>query len=799
MTTTDNSHVSPYHPGCKHRFQDQLDHNALVARLNDIADQQYKLLLLCNQLEEELNTHDGSEIAHPYIRTLIDNTNARLASIKASLDSDISNLRLAHNTDVATLNTVDNTINTRINEITDELADIQGEIQRGFSDLDHPINNSVSSGNLTDANNGKVVLNSTAPAGYNMAYASNSTHGKFTSGTANAAVVVNYTVNGNTTGNPTHTAVLLNENGDASFPNTVSATTFSGKATDAVIADSARKLTNTFGIALQDNPGSNTGPVTNVDGSRAVTIKLPTTLANTNVTGYASMSYADETGANIVNTYVHKTNVDENIAGVKSFTGTAKANTIKPITHAASTIGDSTTPYEDIHVTNIHGTTADISNITGELTGNASSATVLQTTRKINGTDFNGSTAIITNQWGTARDISISDASASNTSSPVSVNGSGNVTLKLPTTIKADLVGNASSAIVLKTARNINGTSFNGSADITTNIWGTARNIAISDATAANTGTTVSVNGSDNVSLRLPATIKANLVGNVTGNAATATKLAAKRTIALSGAATGTATGFDGSGSITIPVTALDASKLTGTASASLVSDLLNHVYPVGSIYMSTVNVSPASFFGGTWQAIEQGRMLMAAGSSWQAGTTGGAAYHTLTVAEMPTHDHSATETAAGGHTHGASTGSAGAHSHSGSTNNAGGHAHTRGSMNITGYIDMARRGGATRDGAGGAMYYGSSFDAQIKIGASDDWGSRIEFDASRSWTGWTSTNGNHSHSLSTDSAGAHAHSVAIAAAGAHTHAITIGKTGSGAAFSILPPYIAVYMWRRTA
>ena len=101
---------------------------------------------------------------------------------------------------------------------------------------------------------------------------------------------------------------------------------------------------------------------------------------------------------------------------------------------------------------------------------------------------------------------------------------------------------------------------------------------------------------------------------------------------------------------------------------ASLQADLLNKVYPVGSIYMSVVNISPASFLGGTWQAIEQGRMLMAAGSSWQAGTTGGAAYHTLTVQEMPAHDHSATETAAGGHTHGASTGSAGAHSHSGST-----------------------------------------------------------------------------------------------------------------------------------
>ena len=256
--------------------------------------------------------------------------------------------------------------------------------------------------------------------------------------------------------------------------------------------------------------------------------------------------------------------------------------------------------------------------------------------------------------------------------------------------------------------------------------------------------------------------------------------------------------------------------------SGSLVSDLLNRVYPVGSIYMSAVNVSPASFLGGTWQAIEQGRMLMAAGSSWQAGTTGGAAYHALTVQEMPAHDHSATETAAGGHTHGASTGSAGAHSHSGGTNNAGNHyhhgttngagdhAHTRGSMNITGAFWNL---GTAPQGTNGAIYTGGAptnpawIDSHVRTAS----GTSINFDASRSWTGSTSTDGGHTHSYSTSwsglhahslsiaSAGAHTHSVAIAAAGAHTHAITIGKTGSGAAFSILPPYIAVYMWRRTA
>ena len=86
-------------------------------------------------------------------------------------------------------------------------------------------------------------------------------------------------------------------------------------------------------------------------------------------------------------------------------------------------------------------------------------------------------------------------------------------------------------------------------------------------------------------------------------------------------------------------------------------------------------------------------------------------------------------------------------------TSSAGAHTHTRGTMNITGYIDMARRGGASRDRAGGAMYYGSSFNAKIRAGDNDNWGSRIEFDASRSWSGATSSNGAHTHTI-TNSAG---------------------------------------------
>ena len=77
-------------------------------------------------------------------------------------------------------------------------------------------------------------------------------------------------------------------------------------------------------------------------------------------------------------------------------------------------------------------------------TGNATSATKLQTARTINGTSFNGTANITTANWGTARNISITDGT--NTSTAVSVNGSANVSLKLPATIKANLTGNSDTA-----------------------------------------------------------------------------------------------------------------------------------------------------------------------------------------------------------------------------------------------------------------------------------------------------------------------------------------------------------------
>ena len=86
---------------------------------------------------------------------------------------------------------------------------------------------------------------------------------------------------------------------------------------------------------------------------------------------------------------------------------------------------------------------------------------------------------------------------------------------------------NVASATKLQTARTINGTSFDGTANITTSKWGTARSIYIQDASAAHTGAAVSVDGGANEYLKLPSTITASLSGNAT----TATRLQTSRTL----------------------------------------------------------------------------------------------------------------------------------------------------------------------------------------------------------------------------------------------------------------------------
>lgn len=64
---------------------------------------------------------------------------------------------------------------------------------------------------------------------------------------------------------------------------------------------------------------------------------------------------------------------------------------------------------------------------------------------------------------------------------------------------------------------------------------------------------------------------------------------------------------------------------------------MLSAIYPVGSVYISFSDTSPASLFGGTWTQLSN-RFLYA--STGTAGSTGGESTHTLTVDEMPSHTH---------------------------------------------------------------------------------------------------------------------------------------------------------------
>lgn len=206
---------------------------------------------------------------------------------------------------------------------------------------------------------------------------------------------------------------------------------------------------------------------------------------------------------------------------------------------------------------NVYATTFN-----GNLSGNASSATKLQTARTINGVAFDGTKNITIDVGGSGHTILNSSGTAMTQRSKLRFNNAtvtddaendvtiitpsgtsgnylplsggeltGNVTptenntlslgtssLKFSTmyatTFYGALSGNASTATTLANARTINGTSFNGSANITTTNWGTARNIGIVNSDGTGTPVLTSVNGSANVNLKLPATIKAALSGN---------------------------------------------------------------------------------------------------------------------------------------------------------------------------------------------------------------------------------------------------------------------------------------------
>lgn len=67
--------------------------------------------------------------------------------------------------------------------------------------------------------------------------------------------------------------------------------------------------------------------------------------------------------------------------------------------------------------------------------------------------------------------------------------------------------------------------------------------------------------------------------------------------------------------------------------------------YPVGSIYLSVVNTNPSTWFGGTWELVAKGRTLVGVDTNDTdfntVKKTGGSKTVTLTVNQIPAHNHS--------------------------------------------------------------------------------------------------------------------------------------------------------------
>lgn len=266
---------------------------------------------------------------------------------------------------------------------------------------------------------------------------------------------------------------------------------------------------------------------------------------------------------------------------------------------------------------------------------------------------------------------------------------------------------------------------------------------SLSEALARNDDTSGSGGGSNEVVVTPNRALVSNSLGKVSASSVSDAELGC-----LSGVSSNVQTQLNGKA----------ASSHTHTASQ--ITDFLNKVYPVGAIYMSVVNTSPATLFGGTWQAFGAGRTLVGFDSSQTefnaSEKTGGAKTHTLTESEMPSHTHVQNSH---NHTQNSHNHTQNEHNH---TQNAHSHVqHDSTWMNMPTSVRMPSSG---------------SFHASINSAS----GNNPTKDSTATNIATTATN------------------IATTATNIATTA-TNQNTGGGQAHNNLQPYITVYMWKRTA
>ena len=228
---------------------------------------------------------------------------------------------------------------------------------------------------------------------------------------------------------------------------------------------------------------------------------------------------------------------------------------------------------------------------------------------------------------------------------------------------------------------------------------------------------------------------------------------------------------------------ALEDSETAPGPGTPQMTTLMNMVYPIGSIYMSVNATSPASLFGGTWEQI-QDRFLLAAGSTYSAGSTGGSATHTHTIA----HTHTMAHTHTLSHTHTTPATTTGGTAISVAQMPS--HMHEIKGVSWAGNLGIAitRPGATDSDGSWFAI---QDYAHDTNYHYSTPAGSNSSLYAVANGSGSA-----HTHSQVATTTNSQNTATTSAASNATTSASSAANSGSA---STLPPYLTVYMWKRTA
>lgn len=222
----------------------------------------------------------------------------------------------------------------------------------------------------------------------------------------------------------------------------------------------------------------------------------------------------------------------------------------------------------------------------------------------------------------------------------------------------------------------------------------------------------------------------------------------------------------------------------------------IDNVYPVGSIYMSVNNTNPETLFPNTVWSPLYNRMLIGAGDSYSVNDTGGETTHTLTTAEMPQHNHSpytygvsGSGSVTYGHQHQFIKTGYHNHSFSGSSHN---HAmnsnYTKNFLAVDASTDVkingTRRAFPSTSSSGYYFVYADTAGSITEeyACATQTASGTVGYEGYSTFDAWTSSNGESSSV-----------SVSVSASVAEY------DRGSSSAHNNMPPYLAVYMWKRVS